>query len=415
MAGQGYPGASDVTRRLFEYWFDEDHEVADFPVPFRYYFCQREAIETLVWLVEIAGQRDAQKLIQSHATIFQEGSALGQHRVPDHHGRQAAASPLRAGAGRRGRAGPAAGGPAPLRLQDGHRLGQDLGDRDGGGLVALPQEARARVGAFDQLPDRRAERHRLPAAGEGLRQQQHLQAAPARSPGVAAVRAEGDPARRGHRAGRLGQPLPHQHPPALRVARQGVDTAERGGRTARQEAGQGPGGRPALHAGAGQVAQGPRGPQRRGAPRPRRGPRLEPVAAGDPPSLAQGPRSLARLLRHAQGPERDVLSLDRLRLPARPGGGGPHRQGTADRHQGGRPQAAHAGPGECHQGQRRREVRLLAACRRPALEGPLERLQEARHQAGALHHGGEERLRRRAGRVPLEDQGVRLQGGRRSL
>jgi type III restriction enzyme len=67
---QGYPGASDVTQRLFEYWFDEDHEVADFPVPFRYYFCQREAIETLVWLVEIAGERDAQKLIRSHATIF---------------------------------------------------------------------------------------------------------------------------------------------------------------------------------------------------------------------------------------------------------------------------------------------------------------------------------------------------------
>jgi type III restriction enzyme len=69
---QGYPGASDVTRRLFEYWFDEDHEVADFPVPFRYYFCQREAIETLVWLVEIAGERDAQKLIQSHATKFKK-------------------------------------------------------------------------------------------------------------------------------------------------------------------------------------------------------------------------------------------------------------------------------------------------------------------------------------------------------
>ena len=69
---EGYPGASDVTRRLFEYWFDEDHEVADFPVPFRYYFCQRESIETLVWLEEIAGQRDTQKLIQSHATIFQK-------------------------------------------------------------------------------------------------------------------------------------------------------------------------------------------------------------------------------------------------------------------------------------------------------------------------------------------------------
>ncbi|HWQ39370.1 MAG TPA: DEAD/DEAH box helicase family protein [Burkholderiales bacterium] len=68
----GYEGASDVTRRLFEYWFEEDHEVPGFGVPFRYYFCQREAIETLAWLVEIAGQRDAQKLIQAHATIFEK-------------------------------------------------------------------------------------------------------------------------------------------------------------------------------------------------------------------------------------------------------------------------------------------------------------------------------------------------------
>lgn len=66
----GYEGASEVTRRLFEYWFDEDHEVAGLDVPFRYHFCQREAIETLVWLLEIAGQRDAQELIQAHATKF---------------------------------------------------------------------------------------------------------------------------------------------------------------------------------------------------------------------------------------------------------------------------------------------------------------------------------------------------------
>ncbi len=68
----GYVGASEVTRRLFEYWFDEDHEVPGFGVPFRYYFCQREAIETLVWLVEVAGQRDTQKLIQAHATKFKK-------------------------------------------------------------------------------------------------------------------------------------------------------------------------------------------------------------------------------------------------------------------------------------------------------------------------------------------------------
>lgn len=68
----GYPGASDVSRRLFEYWFDEDHEVTGFSVPFRYYFCQREAIETLVWLVEIANERDAKALIQSRGKIFQK-------------------------------------------------------------------------------------------------------------------------------------------------------------------------------------------------------------------------------------------------------------------------------------------------------------------------------------------------------
>jgi type III restriction enzyme len=68
----GYPGASDVTRRLFAYWFDEDHEVGGFPAPFRYHFCQREAIETLAWLVEVARTRDAQALLKQFATIFKK-------------------------------------------------------------------------------------------------------------------------------------------------------------------------------------------------------------------------------------------------------------------------------------------------------------------------------------------------------
>ena len=67
-----YEGASEVTRRLFTYWFEEDHEVPGFGMPFRYYFCQREAIETLAWLVEINQQRDVQKLIETHATIFEK-------------------------------------------------------------------------------------------------------------------------------------------------------------------------------------------------------------------------------------------------------------------------------------------------------------------------------------------------------
>ena len=66
----GYEGASEITRRLFEYWFEQDHEISGFDVPLHYFFCQREAIETLVWLVEGAGQRDVQELIQAHATKF---------------------------------------------------------------------------------------------------------------------------------------------------------------------------------------------------------------------------------------------------------------------------------------------------------------------------------------------------------
>jgi len=68
----GYPGASDVTLRLFEYWFEEDHDVAAFGVPFRYYFCQREAIETLVYVIEIANKRDAKTLIDAYGEIFQK-------------------------------------------------------------------------------------------------------------------------------------------------------------------------------------------------------------------------------------------------------------------------------------------------------------------------------------------------------
>ncbi|TEU21742.1 MAG: hypothetical protein E3J21_01825 [Anaerolineales bacterium] len=53
----GYPGLSEGTRRLFQFWFDEDHLLADGTV-WRYWWCQREAIETLVYLVEVRGYND---------------------------------------------------------------------------------------------------------------------------------------------------------------------------------------------------------------------------------------------------------------------------------------------------------------------------------------------------------------------
>jgi len=48
----GYPGASETSTRLFSYWFDEDHQTPD-GLPFRYFFCQREAVETFVYLHEV--------------------------------------------------------------------------------------------------------------------------------------------------------------------------------------------------------------------------------------------------------------------------------------------------------------------------------------------------------------------------
>jgi len=40
--------------------------------PFRYHFCQREAIETLAYVVEVFGKRDSKELIQSFGDIRQK-------------------------------------------------------------------------------------------------------------------------------------------------------------------------------------------------------------------------------------------------------------------------------------------------------------------------------------------------------
>ena len=64
----GYPGASEVTRELFRYWFEEEHEARGLNGPLRFHFGQREAIETLAWLVEVFAERDAVQLIEEHWT-----------------------------------------------------------------------------------------------------------------------------------------------------------------------------------------------------------------------------------------------------------------------------------------------------------------------------------------------------------
>ena len=54
-----YAGASETTRTLLNHWFRTEHE------NFRYHFCQREAIETFIWLYEVAKYRDLSSIYSS--------------------------------------------------------------------------------------------------------------------------------------------------------------------------------------------------------------------------------------------------------------------------------------------------------------------------------------------------------------
>ena len=64
---QGYPGSSDTSRRLLEHWFLDEHQTSD-GAPFRYFFCQREAVETVVYLYEVAKRRTLADLVARFAT-----------------------------------------------------------------------------------------------------------------------------------------------------------------------------------------------------------------------------------------------------------------------------------------------------------------------------------------------------------
>lgn len=70
-----YSGVSPTTQRLLRYWFEEDHLIDD--KPWRFYFGQREAIETLIYLYEVRRLFDAKELIQTFGEImFPDDSQL---------------------------------------------------------------------------------------------------------------------------------------------------------------------------------------------------------------------------------------------------------------------------------------------------------------------------------------------------
>jgi len=76
---QSYPGASDTTRRLFAFWFADEHRTED-DSPFRFYFCQREAVETFIYLTEIEPVRKLADLLEyaEHGMLIRPGDPKRQ-------------------------------------------------------------------------------------------------------------------------------------------------------------------------------------------------------------------------------------------------------------------------------------------------------------------------------------------------
>ena len=68
---KNYDGATDTSKALLNWWFKEDHVIYKSDgssYDFRYYFAQREALETVVWLYEVAKVKDKYDLIRYNST-----------------------------------------------------------------------------------------------------------------------------------------------------------------------------------------------------------------------------------------------------------------------------------------------------------------------------------------------------------
>jgi type III restriction enzyme len=76
----GYPDVSDTSRYLLDFWFQRSHRrkaAAGEEFEFRYYFCQREAIETLIYLKEVRGLNSLSQVVAEFGGPDKEIAALG--------------------------------------------------------------------------------------------------------------------------------------------------------------------------------------------------------------------------------------------------------------------------------------------------------------------------------------------------
>jgi type III restriction enzyme len=70
----GWPGVTSTTRRLLEYWTDEEREK-------RFFFCQIEALETAIFLTEAAGKQSGGSYFENEIRRFNEDANPELYRV----------------------------------------------------------------------------------------------------------------------------------------------------------------------------------------------------------------------------------------------------------------------------------------------------------------------------------------------
>lgn len=77
----GYVGATETSKSLLTWWFQTEHLVPQAvgpPVQFEYYFAQREAIETIVYLIDVVGVEDKHDLMRFDSSGLVSGGMFDE-------------------------------------------------------------------------------------------------------------------------------------------------------------------------------------------------------------------------------------------------------------------------------------------------------------------------------------------------
>ena len=142
----GYVGATETSRSLLNYWFNTPHLVpkADGKdAEFCYYFAQREALETIVYLYDVAGVQDKYDLMR-----FDSSGAVSTGMFDESWRRFV------------------------IKMAD--RVRQNQSAESGIGVEFLSQAVRGRFRPLPKLSSDCAEYHRVGSHPQGFRRAAHL-------------------------------------------------------------------------------------------------------------------------------------------------------------------------------------------------------------------------------------------------